>query len=166
MIRNAVDVATRVSPELSEFIAQRVFDPDNETAVTLGAVRAHLSRALSPEEKEVEHMHYFDLEPSLLDELDALIGEHGGAALAADFIAAEASESLSRVIEALLDDENRENPPTLQTLKEAMADGLVARLVGEGVLEDDEDETLFSETDELIRRFGNDFLAEGFLRYD
>ncbi len=66
----------------------------------------------------------------------------------------------------LHNDENRENPPTLETVKEAIASGLSARLVGDGVLEEDEDDALLAEIEALIRRYGADSLAEDFLRYE
>ena len=72
----------------------------------------------------------------------------------------------SRVIEAVLDDDSREYPPTLATVGEAIAMGLPARLVGEGVFEDDESETLQAEIEGLIERFGGEALAENFLRYE
>lgn len=49
-------------------------------------------------------------------------------------------------------DENRENLP--------------ARLVGNGVLEEEEDDLLMPEIEELIERSGDDALAEEFLRYE
>jgi hypothetical protein len=63
-------------------------------------------------------------------------------------------------------DENRENPPTLAVIRDAITSGLPARLVGDGDLEDDEDETLLAEIEALIRRHGEDALAEQFLRYE
>ena len=110
-------------------------------------------------------MHHFDIDASLLDELDALIEEYGGDVLAIDFARSDASEALSRVIEAVMGDENRENPPTFGVIKDAIL-GLPARLVGDGDLEDDEDETLLEEIEALIRRHGEDALAEQFLRYE
>ncbi len=70
------------------------------------------------------------------------------------------------MIDAVMNDENRENPPTLETVRDAIASGLPARLVGDGVLEDDEDDALLSEIEALIRRYGVDSLAEEFLRYE
>jgi hypothetical protein len=166
MIRNPVDVASRVSPRLSSLIEGRVNDPDAEQPVTLGAVRTFLASLLSPEFRETERLHHFDLGDSILDELDALIEEFGGNALAVDFAQHGASEALSRVIEAVMSDDSRDNPPTLATIREAIVSGLPASLVGEGVLEDDESETVLAEVDGLIERFGDEALAEGFLRYE
>jgi hypothetical protein len=166
MIRNSIDVATRISPNLSALIESRVNDPDAEEPPTLATVRSFIAGLAPPTLNETERLHHFDVDASLLDELDALIEEYGETALAIDFARSNASEPLSRVIEAVVNDENRENPPTLETVKEAIISGLPARLIGDGVLEDDEDDTLLSELEGLIRRHGGDSLAEDFLRYE
>jgi len=166
MIHNPIDVASRVSPRLSELMRSRVENPECEQPVTLMAVRRFLAGLLPADFKEAERMHHFDVSESPLDELDALIEEFGASALAVDFVQASASEQLSRVIEAMVNDENRENPPTLSAVRDALMTGLGARLVGDGVLEDDEDDTLMSEIEALIEHFGADAPAEELLRYE
>ena len=166
MIRHPIDVASRVSPGLSALLESRVNDPDCEQPVTLVAVRHFLANLLPAEFREAEQIHRFDVSESLLDELDSLIEEFGRSALAVDFIQINVSEQMSRVIEAVVNDENRENPPTLAAVKDAIDAGLGARLVGEGVLDEDEDDTLVSEIETLIEHFGTDTLAEGPLRYE
>ena len=166
MIRNPIDIASRVSPRLSALIKSRVNDPDLEEPVTLMDVRRFLADLLPADFSEAEQLHHFDVDISLLDELDALIQEFDGSALAVDFVQANASEQLSRVIESVINDENRENPPTLAEVKAAIVAGLGARLVGEGALEDDDDDALVSEIDALIEHFGAETLAEDFLRYE
>ncbi len=166
MIPNPIDVSTRVSPRLSDLLLSRVNHPECEQPVTLMAVRRFLAGLLPADFREAERMHHFDVSESLLDELDELIEEFGQTALAVDFVQSSASEAMSRVIEAMLDDENHENPPTLAGVREALLNGLGARLVGEGVLEDDEDETLVAEIDALIEHFGADSVAEECLRYE
>lgn len=167
MISNPIDIATRVSPNLAALIESRVSDPDTEQPVTLAAVRTFLVGLLPGSLIETERLHHFDLDDSLLDEIDALVEEFGSDALAIDFARSVATEPLSRVIEAVVNDENRENPPTLETVKESIASGgLTARLVGEGVLEEDEDDSLLVEIEALIRRYGADALAEEFMRYE
>ncbi|MEW5943771.1 MAG: hypothetical protein AB1710_07960 [Pseudomonadota bacterium] len=166
MIRHPIDVATRVSPELTRLIESLVNDPDADQPITLASVRMFVARELPDEARETERLHHFDTGESLVDELDALIEQYGEDVLAIDFVQAKASEQLSRVIEAVLNDENRENPPTLAVVREAIAAGLANRLVGEGGLEDDEDDTLLPEIEDLIDRFGDDALAEDFLRYE
>jgi hypothetical protein len=70
------------------------------------------------------------------------------------------------VIEEVVSDENRENPATLEVVKEAIVNGLAGRLVGEGILDEDEDDVLMPEIENLIDRFGADATAEDFLRYE
>ncbi len=166
MIRNPIDIASRVSPELSSLIESIINQLDTDEPVTLGSIRSFIAQDLPEELDETEHMHHFDNAESLVDELDTLIDGFGETAAAADFVYAFASEPLSRVIETVANDENRENPATLGVVKEAMAAGLTSRMVGDGVLEEDEAEMLMPELDALVDRFGPDAAAEYFLRYE
>lgn len=166
MIRNPIDIASRVSPELSSFIETIIDQLDTTEPITLGSIRSFITRELPAELEETEHMHHFDMGESLIDELDALIEGFGESAAAADFVYAFAGEPLSRVIETVANDENRENPATLGAVKDAIASGLPGRMVGEGVLEEDEAEMLMPELDALIDRYGPDAAAEYFLRYE
>lgn len=70
------------------------------------------------------------------------------------------------MIDAVVNDRDQENPPTLETVKDAMISGLLASLVGAGVLDEDEDDVLLAEMDALIDRHGADALAEEFIRYE
>lgn len=162
MIRNPVDVT--VSPELARLIASRISDPEVEEPVTLGVLRSFVEALLPDEFEETENLHHIDDGDSLLDELDELIEEYGEEVNAADFLENEASEALSRVIEAAL--EGAESPPTLDDVREALISGLAARLVAEGAIEEDEDETVQQEIEDLIERFGGEAFAEDFLRYE
>jgi hypothetical protein len=166
MIPPPIDITSRVSPQLSALLRSRINDPESDQPITLIVVRRFLADLLPTDFKEAEHLHHFDISESLLDELDALIEEFGETALAVDFAQVNASEQLSRAIETVVNDENRENPPTLATVRDAIVAGLGARLVGDGVLEEDEDDTLQSEIENLIEYFGADTLAEEFLRYE
>lgn len=166
MTTNPIDVASLVSPRLSALLLSRINDPETEQPVTLATVRHFLADLVPEDFREAERMHRFDVDPSLLDELEALVEEYGPAALAVDFAQAFASEALSCVIEALLDDDNRENLTTLGTVREAILSGLAARLVGDGALEDDEDDTLLAEVEGLIEQYGSDAPAEACLHYE
>ena len=166
MIRNPIDIASRVSPELTSLIETIINQLDTDEPVTLTSIRSFITNELPVEINETEQMHHFDISESLIDELDALIEEFGESAAAVDFVYAFASEQLSRVIEDVVSDDNRENPATLEDVKEAIVNGLAGRLVGEGILEEDEDDMLMPEIENLIDRFGADALAEDFLRYE
>lgn len=166
MIRNPIDISSRTSPELSALIETIITQLDSDEPVTLAAVRSFISNEMPAEISEDEHLHHFDLNESLIDELDALIDGFGESATAIDFVSVFASEPLSRAIETVMNDGNRENPATLAAVREALANGLAARLIGDGVLEDDEADMLMPETEILIERFGADAVAENFLRYE
>jgi len=166
MIRNSIDVSTQVTPRLSALIEKLVNDPDADEAPTLGTAREFLTGLLPPAFNEAERMHHFDVSESLLDELNTLIDEYGTDAPATDFVRVSGSEAISRVIEAVVNDENRENPPTLAAVRDAIAAGLGARLVGDGVLDEDEDDALMAEVESLIERYGEEALAEDLLRYE
>ena len=166
MIRNPIDIASRVSPELTSLIETIIIQLDSDEPLTLGIIRSFIANDMPGEMSESEEMHHFDVEESLIDELDDLIAGFGESAAAVDFISAYAGEALSRVIEAVMNDENRENPPTLFAVKDAILDGLPGRLVGDGVLEDDEADGLLPEIEGMIDRFGPDAMAEEYLRYE
>ena len=166
MIRNPIDIASRVSPELSGLIETLINQLDSYEPVTLASVRSFIKHELPDEIDEDEHLHHFDVDESVIDELDELIEQFGESAAAEDFIYAFASEALSRVIDEIMSDENRETPPTLADVQEAILDGLGGHMVGDGTLEDDEDDVLMPEIESLIDRHGADALAEEFLRYE
>lgn len=166
MIRNPIDVATRVSPSLSAIIEDRINRSEPEQYITLVTIHDFVTGLLTDAFTETEQLHHFDINESLLDELNALIEEFGETALAIDFVQRTASEPLSRVIDSVMNDKDQENPPTLETVKNAIISGLSASLVGAGVLDEDEDDNLLAEIDALIGRHGADALAEEFLRYE
>jgi hypothetical protein len=166
MVRNPIDIATRVSPELSALIESRINSSEIEQYITLGTIRDLVAGLLTNAFVETEQLHHFDITESLLDELNALIEEFGETALAIDFVRTLAREPLSRVIEAVVNDRDEENPPTLEMVRDAIISGLSASLVGAGVLEEDEDDVLLAEIEALINRYGADSLAEEFLRYE
>ena len=156
------DPADAVSPELSEVLESIANFPDALDFVTLGYVRAALATGEVGEAYDADQLHP-DTVQTLLTELDDLIERYGVEAPAVDFVSVTASEGLSRIIETVVD-LGHANPPTLGTVQEAMEQGLLARLVGEGVIEPDEDETLPAEMEALIERYGADAEAERFIR--
>ena len=166
MIRNPIDVATRVSPNLSALIASRMNRSEPGDDITLATIRDFVTGVLNEAFTETEQLHHFDINESLLDELDTLIEEFGETALAIDFVQEMASEPLSRVIDTVINADDQENPVTLEMVKDALISGLSANLVGAGVLDEDEDDVLLAEIESLIDRHGPDALAEMFIRYE
>ncbi|HSI23126.1 MAG TPA: hypothetical protein VK959_08900 [Methylophilaceae bacterium] len=165
MIRNPIDASVQVSPELSVLIEHRVNDSDLETPVTLGEMRDFVEGIMPSALLESESLHHFGPDESHLNELNALIEAYGEDALAIEFIRTAASEAMTRVIESAINDDNHESP-TLADIRDALHAGLSNRLVGEGVLDDDEDDPLLAELDFLIERHGLDMLAEHLIRYE
>jgi hypothetical protein len=89
-----------------------------------------------------------------------LIEEFGPDALAIRFLKPWASEPLRRLIEAGLDEMGE---PTLAGLFEVAEQGLLAHLIGQGEIDDDEAQTVIAELSQLVERHGPDALAESFL---
>ena len=158
------DPADSVSPELSEILETMANFANALDLVTIGYVRAALATGDLGEAYDADLLHPETVQ-TLLTELDDLIDRYGVEAPAQDFVSVTASEGLSRVIEAVMDT-GRRDPPTLGGVQQAMEQGLVARLVGEGVIDPDEDDTLTGEMEELVRRYGPDVQAERFIRYE
>jgi chitinase len=165
IMRNAIEVEERVSRELSTVIEVMCGDPDSDAVVTLGVVRYRIKRALAGF-AEAERTHLFGDEETLGAELDALIDEYGEDTLAIDLASVKASEDLSTIIEALLDDTDPDIVLTLGAVREAMANGLLASLAGDGLIEADEEQTLRAEIDALIERRGEETLAEDVMRFE
>jgi hypothetical protein len=164
-MRLPIDIATRVSPELSALIEGLVNNPDFEEPITLGFVREQFAAGLLGQIEQAEQLHA-DAEQTMLAEIDTLIAQFTEEAPAIDFVAVRASEPLSRVIEAMMNDPNTPQRPTLHAVRAALTHGCAARLVGDGVLDPDEDETLLAELDNLIERFGPELPAEHLMRYE
>ena len=165
-IRPSIDVATRISPELSAIIEELVNDPAREAPPqTLDEVRTALVERGTGEAREMEFLHPQD-ETSLLVELDRLIEEYGKEAVAIDFVVVKASEGLSRIIQAAMDDISFRRMPTLRAMREAMVNGLTARLIGDGAIDEDDEGVLLGEIDELIRHYGEDTPAETLIRFE
>ena len=114
-----IDVASKVSPELSTLIERLVTDPDREEPPTLADVRAVVLRRVGPAGRREESMHP-QQSASTLDEVDDLIAEFGAEAAAIDFVAAKASEPLSRIIEVAIGDAPPRRKSTLATVRDAI----------------------------------------------
>lgn len=162
-MRFPIDVASRVSPQLSALIEKLVNDPDREEPPTLENVRTVLEGDQSVVSEVM--MHPQD-RTSAASEVEDLIAEFGGDVLAVDFVTVTASEGLSRIIETAMSDETPPGNPTLGGVRKAMVNGLTERLVGYGSIDPDADQTLLAEIDALIERFGQDTLAEEFVRLE
>ena len=154
MIRDSINPSAHVSAQLSAFIESKVNDSDIEQPITLEQIKCFMLNLSANPISENEHMNLSDDFKSTLEELDVLI----------DYPLRDVYKR--QVIEAVMNDDNRVNPPTLGAVREAMTQGLLTKLVGDGVLEDDEDDFLLAEIESLIEHKGADALAELFLCYE
>ena len=93
--------------------------------------------------------------------MDNLIEEFGADALAVRFFKPWADAALQRLIEATRDTVGE---VTLGDVLEATQSGLLANLIAEGEIADDETQTVIAELQALISQHGNDVLAEDFIR--
>src|SRR3972149_2707830 len=128
-----IDIATRVSAELSAIIEALVNDPDQEEPPTLEEARNALLESGSGDAAQAA-MHPQDRN-SALAEIDGLIEEYGGDMLAHYFVVAKASEALTRIIETASSDRTFPKAPTLGRVRQAMLEGLTARLAGGGAID-------------------------------
>jgi len=160
-----IEAESRVSEELSAFIESMLNTPDIEEPVTLGAVRDKLKQALDAQGMEADRKG-FGNEQSLYVEVEALIDEYGEDVPATELTAVKASDILSEVIEAILDDKEEDVGLTLESVRAEMAGGWLSRLVGDGVIETEDEQSLLAEMDALIERYGGETLAESLLRFE
>jgi hypothetical protein len=152
-------VFENTSNELSAVIATVLDDDDLAQPATLADVR----EAILAEVKTISiplNRFSSDEWQQLRDEIDGLIEEFAADALAVRFLKPWASEPLGRLIEAGLDELGE---PTLGGLFDAAERGLLANLIGQGEIDDDEAQTVIAELSNLINRHGPDALAEDFL---
>jgi thiamine monophosphate synthase len=153
------DVFDNTSDEMSAVIASVLDDDELDQPATLASVR----EAILAQVKTVTiplNRFSSDEWQGLRDEIDALIDEYDADALAVRFLRPWASEALQRLIEAGLDELG---DVTLGNLFEAMEAGLLAQLIGQGEIDDDEAQTVIAELQNLIDRHGADALVEDFL---
>lgn len=153
------DVYENTSDDLSRVIAAVLDDEEIAQPATLDAVREAILAKVKTVTLPLNRFSSDDWE-QLHEEIDALIEEYGGDALAVRFMRPWASEPLQRLIEAGLDEFGE---PTLGVLLEAAERGLLADLIGQGEIDDDEAQTTIAELQTLIERHGQDALAEDFL---
>ena len=153
------DVFENTSDELSAVISTVLDDDELAQPATLASVR----EAVLAEVKTITiplNRFSSDQWQQLRDEIDFLIEEYGADALAVRFFKPWASEPLRRLIEAGLDELGE---PTLAGLFQAAERGLLANLIAQGEIDDDEAQTVIAELKNLIDRHGSDALAEEFV---
>lgn len=153
------DVFQNTSDGLSALIADVLDDESQAQPATLGAIRAAVLSEVTTARAPLNRFS-FDESQALRDEIDALVDEYGGDALALRFMRPWVSESLGRLIAAGLEEPGT---PSLRDIFGAAESGLLAHLIGHGEIDDDEAQTVIAELKNLIDRHGEDALAEDFL---
>lgn len=159
-----IDPDAQVSAELSEVMTSLLNNPDMPEPVTLGMVREVIVQSLDRE--DLDEAPRIGLEDTLVAELDQLIDEYGEDTLAGDFVSSSASGALSEFIEAVLERAEDDVEVVLSDVRDAVDQGLLAELEGEGLIESDDAQALIAELEVLIERHGEDFPAEELLRMD
>jgi len=162
-MRIASEPETEVSEELSEVLGA-ILESAEEEEVTLGLARELLAQDLAGGGRKPDGGA--GMEETVYTELERLIEQFGEDAPAAAFTIAKASEGLSDLIEALLDEAEEGVGVTLGDVRQAIEQGEIARLEGAGVLDADDEQALLAELDQLIERHGADAFAEDLLRFD
>ncbi len=161
-----VDIQETVSHELSTVIeaVMNNYEAQGHGPPTLASVRGAIAGGFL-ERLKADGLVRVQDETGLVSEVDTLIERVGDDVFAVKFTRPRASEDLSGVIEALLNSEDHDYPPTLSGVRDAMRQGFLANQVGHGQLDSDDEQSLFDEIDALVERHGAGALAEEFLRY-
>jgi len=157
----ATDIYENTSSDFSTVIEKVLNDEDIAQPATLASVREEVL-------KDVKTIYIplntfsTDRLQELRNEVEALIEEYGKDALAVRFFKPRASQALTQLIDAGMD---KLGEPTLSQLFNELEHGLLAKLIGEGELDDDEAQTVTAELQALIDKHGADAIAEDFVRY-
>jgi hypothetical protein len=152
------DVFQNTSNGLSGLIAEIVDDEAVTQPATLDAVRAVILPKTTTAGVPLNRFSS-DERQALRDEIDALIDEYGADALAIRFMRPWVSDGLGCLISAGLDELGTPNLGEIFAVAES---GLLAHLIGQGEIDDDEAQTVIAELKNLIERHGEDALAEDF----
>lgn len=157
----ATDVYENTSEALSAVIEKVLDDEEIAQPATLAMVREEVLKGV---ETVSLPLNRFSDDPvqELRDEIEFLIEEYGLDALALRFLKPRASQALTQLIEAAMDERGE---PTLGQLFEELESGLLANQIAKGEIDDDEAQTVIAELQALIDKHGADAIAEEFVRY-
>ena len=157
----ATDIYENTSEGLSAIIQKVLNDEEIAQPATLSSVREEVLKDVKTITIPLNTFSTDQLQ-ELRNEVEALIEEYGNDALAVRFFKPRASHSLTKLIEAGMD---KRGEPTLSQLFNELEQGLLAKLIAEGELDDDEAQTVTAELKALIDKHGEDAIAEDFVRY-
>lgn len=157
----ATDIYENTSENLSAVIQKVLDDEEIAQPATLASVQEEVL-------KDVETMTIplntfsTDRLQELRNEVEALIKEYGEDALAVRFFKPRASQELTKLIDAGMD---KRGELSLSQLFNELEQGLLAKLVAEGEVDDDEAQTVTAELQALIEKHGPNAIAEEFVCY-
>lgn len=154
------DIYENTSEDLSDIIQKVLNDEEVAQPATLASVREEVLKDIKTITIPLNSFSDERLQ-ELRNEVDALIDEYGGDALAIRFFKPRASQALSRLIEVGL---NELGETSLSQLFDALERGMLAKLIAEGEVDDDEAQTVTAELQALIEKHGSKAIAEDFLR--
>ena len=157
----ATDIYENISEALSTVIQNVLNDEDIVQPASLASVREEILKDVKTLTIPLNTFSGDQLQ-ELRNEITALIEEYGDDALAVRFLKPRASQALTNLIEAGVD---KLGEPSLNQLFNELEQGLLAKLVAEGELDDDEAQTVTAELQALIEKHGPDAIAEEFMRY-
>ena len=153
------DLDDAAGDDLSEVIEQVLDDEDVEEPVTLGAVRRVLTHSTDARSAPIRRLDENE-RTALVEELDVLIDLHGADAEAEPFTHPFAGPDLTRVLEHALE---RVGEPTLDRVRSMVEAGLIAELIGEGEVAEEDEQAIRASLDALIDRHGGNAFAEDFI---
>jgi hypothetical protein len=156
----ATDIYENTSEALSAVIQNVLNDDEIAQPASLASVREEILSDVSTLTVPLNTFSSDKLQ-ELSNEINALIEEYGADGLAVHFLKPRASQALTNLIEAGID---KLGTPSLTQLFNELEQGLLAKLVAEGQLDDDEAQTVTAELQALIVKHGADAIAEEFMR--
>ena len=157
----ATDVYENTSEDLSTVIQKVLGDEEIAQPATLASVREEVLKDVKTITIPLNTFATERLQ-ELRNEVEALIEEYGNDALAVRFFKPRASQALTQLIDYGMD---KLGEPSLSQLFNELEHGLLAKLIAEGELDDDEAQTVTAELQALIEKHGPDAIAEEFVRY-
>ncbi|MEX2577268.1 MAG: hypothetical protein WD382_11530 [Halofilum sp. (in: g-proteobacteria)] len=153
------DLDDAASDALAEAIQLIVDGEDVEPPVTLASVRHALSHASQARSAPLRRLDPEDRE-ALGVELEDLIAVYGEEAAAERFLQPFGGSDLTRVLEHAIE---RGDEPTLGQVQGMIEQGLLAELIGEGEVAEEDEQGIRASLEALISRHGANAFAEDFL---
>ncbi len=154
------DVYEQTSEALSAVIHKVLDDRRIGQPATLAQVRKEIMKGIKTATAPLNRFSNDKLE-ELRDEIDYLIEQHDEDSLAVYFMKPRASQALTVLIDACVDNLGE---PSLAQLLDEMENGLLRELTAHGEIDVDDEQNVIAELQALIDEHGPDAIAEEFAR--